>query len=94
MMGYSERKTTSKFSSFPRWRNLKWNKELIFDLLSTQALNELQSLIYQPTNTLRDQQNLIRLKLKTSGIISNTTAADELNLSSKIMLIDTYISRN
>ncbi len=71
--------------------NLKWNKQdLIFDLQSTQTLSELKSLIYQQTNILPDRQKLMGLKLKTSGgVLTNTTTIDELNLSSKIMLMGT-----
>ena len=70
--------------------NLKWNKqELTFDLQSTQTLSELKSLIYQQTNILPDRQKLMGLKLKTAGVMTNTTTMDELNLSSKIMLMGT-----
>ncbi|CAF0848235.1 unnamed protein product [Rotaria sordida] len=69
---------------------LKWNKqELIFDLQSTKTLSELKSLIYEQTHILPDRQKLMGLKLKTSGVITNTTTIDELNLSSKIMLMGT-----
>ncbi|CAF4057669.1 unnamed protein product, partial [Rotaria sp. Silwood2] len=69
---------------------LKWNKqELIFDLQLTQTLSELKSLIYEQTHILPDRQKLMGLKLKTSGVITNTTTIDELNLSSKIMLMGT-----
>ena len=69
---------------------LKWNKqELAFDLQSTQTLSELKSLIYEQTHILPDRQKLMGLKLKVSGIITNTTTMDELNLSTKIMLMGT-----
>ncbi|CAF5157374.1 unnamed protein product [Rotaria magnacalcarata] len=69
---------------------LKWNKqELIFDLQSTQTLSELKSLIYEQTNILPDRQKLMGLKLKVAGALTNTTTIDELNLSSKIMLMGT-----
>lgn len=70
--------------------NLKWNKQdLVFDLQSTQTLSELKSLIYEQTHILPDRQKLMGLKLKTSGVMTNTTTMDELNLSSKIMLMGT-----
>lgn len=70
--------------------NLKWNKQdLSFDLQSTQTFSELKSLIYEQTHILPDRQKLMGLKLKASGVITNTTTMDELNLSSKIMLMGT-----
>jgi len=69
---------------------LKWNKqELIFELQSTQTLSELKSLICEQTHILPDRQKLMGLKLKTAGVLTNTTTIDELNLSSKIMLMGT-----
>ncbi|CAF2818999.1 unnamed protein product [Rotaria sp. Silwood2] len=69
---------------------LKWNKlELIFNLQSTQTSSELKSLIYEQTHILPDQQKLMGLKLKTPGTLTNTTTVDELNLSTKIMLMGT-----
>jgi ubiquitin-like domain-containing CTD phosphatase 1 len=70
--------------------NLKWNKQdLTFDLQSTQTLSELKSLIYEQTRILPDRQKLMGLKLKIAGVITNTTTMDELNLTSKIMLMGT-----
>ena len=70
--------------------NLKWNKQdLTFDLQSTQTLSDLKSLIYEQTHILPDRQKLMGLKLKTSGVITNTTTMEELNLASKIMLMGT-----
>jgi len=70
--------------------NLKWNKQdLTFDLQSTQTLSELKSLIYEQTHILPDRQKLMGLKLKTAGVITNTTTIDELNLASKVMLMGT-----
>ena len=69
---------------------LKWNKQdLVFDLQPTQTLSELKSLIYEQTHILPDRQKLMGLKLKASGPLTNTTTMDELNLTSKIMLMGT-----
>ena len=69
---------------------MKWNKqELIFELQSTQTLSELKSLIYEQTRILPDRQKLMGLKLKVSGPLTGTTTMDELNLTSKIMLMGT-----
>lgn len=69
---------------------MKWNKQdLVFDLQGTQTLSELKSLIFEKTNILPDRQKLMGLKLKVAGPITNTTTIDELNLSSKIMLMGT-----
>lgn len=69
---------------------LKWNKqELTFELQPTQTLSELKSLIYEQTHILPDRQKLMGLKLKAAGPLTNTTTIDELNLTSKIMLMGT-----
>lgn len=69
---------------------IKWNKQdLVFELRTTQTLSELKSLIHEKTRILPDRQKLMGLKLKTVGALTNTTTIDELNLTSKIMLMGT-----